>query len=133
MALSLDSNQYDEVRRAVNPTLDIEALPDSLIASDVYAGRAARYVERMVPGALDADPVVQRAIRYKTAAFLAEMLPEVKSSQLPDQEIMFDTYSRDQRAARLHAMATEEIVALNSARAEAVLPTFFTIATGRYR
>lgn len=137
MALVLDTAEYDEVRRAVNPTLDIAALPDALIASDVYSGRAARYVDRMVTNAearIGEEAVsVQRAVRYKTAAYLAEMLPEVKQSQLPDQEVTFDTFSRKERAAILNRMADEEIVALNATRVEITRPTFFTLAAGRYR
>lgn len=137
MPLVLAESQYPDVRRAVNPTLDDVAIPNAVIASEVYSGRAARYVERAVVNALartgEEAKAIQRAIMYKTAANLAEMMPELKQTKLPDQEAIFDTYTRTERAARLNKLAEEEIVALNSSRKALDLPTLFGLATGSYR
>lgn len=134
MPVVLQSSQYPDVRRAVNPTLDDVAIPDAVIASEVYAGRAARYIERAVVNAAGRTgaeaTAVQRATMYKTAALLAEMMPEIKQSKLPDQEAIFDTYSRKERALALNKIVDEEVGLLNSVRATLVRPTFFTLATG---
>lgn len=137
MPLVLSPSLYPDVRRAVNPSLDDVAIPDSVIASEPFSKRAARYVERAVVNAEarvgEEAASVQRAILYKTAANLAEMLPELKQTKLPDQEAIFDTYSRKERAALLNKIVEEEIVALNSSRKALVRPTLFTLATGTYR
>jgi hypothetical protein len=134
MPLVLATSQYPDVRRAVNPTLDDVAIPDSIIASEVYSGRAARYVEAAVTNAAGRTgaeaTAVQRAIMYKTAANIAEMMPEIKQSKLPDQEAIFDTYTRTERARLLNQIVEQEIATLNSARRTLVRPTFFTLATG---
>lgn len=137
MPLVLNVSQYPDVRRAVNPMLDDAAIPDAVIASEVYSGRAARYIERAVVNAAgragDEAAAVQRALMYKTAANIAAFLPEIKQTKLPDQEAIFDTSTRKDRAALLNSIVEEEIAVLNASRPALAFPTLFTLATGRYR
>ena len=137
MAVVLEPTRYDDVRRALDPSIPLDGIPDEVIASKVYSGRAERYVDTNVPGAElktgDELELVQMALVYKTAAFLSEALPTIKQTKLPDQEAIFDTYNRDQRTAKLNRMASEVIGLLNAASRRIEFPTLFTVAQGSYR
>lgn len=139
MALELSALLYEDVRRVLDPTVESEAFSDELIASDFYSGRASRWVVAAIPTAESltgsAGQAVQRALVYKTAAYLAERLPVVKQTKLPDQEAIFDTYDRGSNARSLHRMADEALAEASATitTKASLIPSLFTVADGVYR
>jgi hypothetical protein len=134
---------YDDVRDAIDVSLDEGNLPNTTIKRDIYQGRAEDWAlsrdgnaDKYASGAL-ADPVkakrVRRAVIYYLAALLCPVVPAIKRDQEgKDEEYERVPFDAKSRAAELFAMADGELDAYLEAQPQAVqLPTIFTLACGR--
>lgn len=106
MAYMLPESKFDEVRRAVDPTLDDGAIPDELIASPLYLGRAEKWVRSYDAQAADRTGVQQEdihlAIILKTASLLSPGIPQTKQTNMAGHSATFAyAESPEERGARL--------------------------------
>lgn len=82
MAL-LDSSDYVSVRAALDTSLGKGELPDDMIALDLYAGEAQRWVASQitVTGSEATGPRAKLAAVYMTAALLAPAVSQIISQR----------------------------------------------------
>lgn len=132
MALSLDTELYPNVRRVLDPTLAEDALPDSLIGSDFYAGEAARAVLAIYPTADVAtgatEATVQRALVYYTAAYLAEVMPTVVDMQQKDHRARMERETPEQKRSRLLRLGAQTLAGLATTDDTSLMPPFLVVA-----
>lgn len=121
----------DEVRAALDTTLDSDMLPDATIGMGIYADAAIAWVLTQDASAEsrtgDDLKRVQRATVYYCAALLAPSLPQIVDAK--DERLSRRLQERDMAAlaGRLHQLANYEIGQVVSKTAR---PTFFTVASG---
>ena len=81
MAMTLTSNEYDQIRLLIGGDIDDEDLPDSRIDGEMVLGAAESYALRRVPGGqtgLSAPNTraYRRAVLYRCAWILVPSFPE---------------------------------------------------------
>ena len=81
MAITLASDEYDEVRLLIGGDIDEDDLPDRQIDADTVLGAAESYVLQRIPGGqtgLSAPEVraYRRAVKYRCAWILAPSYPQ---------------------------------------------------------
>lgn len=132
----LSSSDYPSIRSAIEIGLDSTALPDSVIALDLYIGAGQRDVLALDPQAETRTGAelqhAQTAAILFTAARLIVALPQIVRESFPDH-----TYERAkvdplERAADLRARAEAEIDAyLDPQQLDTGRPGVFAVARGR--
>lgn len=135
MAL-LTSADYPSIRAAIDITLDSTAVPDSIIALDLYSGAGMRDVLLIDPDAetRTEDELLhaQTAAVLFTAARLVRALPQVFKETFPDHSYERNKWDAASLAAALVAAAGAELDAyLEPGTTTSDRPTFFAVAHGR--
>lgn len=133
---------FPEVRAALDVSLDITNLPDSVIALDIYRGRATDWVISRNPaaaswsGSVDAPSIaIRRACILATAALLAPSLPWLIQETFEHQV----SYKRQETDLQ---MLVSDLWSQANAQIDLSLPDdgvvttgggkpFFTVARGR--
>ena len=136
MAELLPAENYAAVRAALDITLDSAALPDAIIALDIYAASAVRDVLAVDPIAADraGDELLhaQAAAVYFCAARLIGALPQITRDEEPGNTIVRQAYDAAERAAALRGLASAELDAyLATDPTIADVPPMFGVASGR--
>lgn len=139
MAYLLPVNRYDDIRRAVDPTLEDEAIPDEVISSPVYLGEAERWARGLDVLAAtrsgDEQEALYMGIIYYTAALISPMIPQSKQANMAGHAVTF-TYGEtvEARTARLIGMAHSQLSIYLSILLLADVtdaPLFVTTVSGR--
>lgn len=135
----LEAGRYDDIRYALDPTIDgEEMLPDVLIASPAYLGEAERWAISLDPlyaSRIGAEKdALERAIIYKTAALLSAVVPQARQVNMAGHSatVVF-AESPQERTARLHAnasLAIEEYITIPVVPDDEIL-VFVTTASGQ--
>ncbi len=130
------SGQYPAVRAALDVTLDAEALPDAVIALDLYAGTADRWVLAQDPTAEartgDALKHVTAAAVLYCASLLAPALPQLTGETHGAHQYSRKAVDASALADQLVARAVDELTAvLQPDDVRPVRPTMFALASGR--
>lgn len=116
MAL-LQANSFAEIRAAIDLSLDAAALPDDIIALDLFAGGAEAEIVARDPLATTytvddaAYTRVLRALHYLTAARLCPALPAITSEKLGADSYNRTAFDAGKRAAELRGLANQELAA----------------------
>ena len=81
MAITLASDEYDEIRLSIGGDIDEDDLEDAQIDADTVLGAAESYVQARIPGGqtgLSAPEVraYRRAVKYRCAWILAPSYPQ---------------------------------------------------------
>lgn len=134
----LPESRYDDVRAALDPTLDDAALPSEVIGSDVYQGAAERWLLALDPLAatrtgLEKD-AVERALVYQIAGLLSPAVPITRQINLAGQSQTFaPSETGPERTARLLGAAFGEVVGYLPSVADAAIvsPVIFTTVSGQ--
>jgi hypothetical protein len=79
LTLPLDASECDEVRAAIDVSLDANTLPDSIINMAIYAGAALRFV---VARTLNSDEFARQALLFVTAANCMPAIPKIVSETI---------------------------------------------------
>lgn len=117
MAFVLPRSRYDDIRRAVDPMLDDEAIPDDTIESAVYLGAAERWAKATdvawASRVADEQESLYLAIIYYTAGLLSPQVPQAKQVNMAGHNATI-TYGETakERTARLLASANDAITPL---------------------
>lgn len=138
MAYLLPPERDDDIRRAVDPMLDYEAIPVDLIRSDIYLGEAERWALSLDPLGGTRSGVEQdsfyRAIVYMTASLISITVPQSRQVNMAGHTATF-TFAEtpEQRTARLAGIALAYIAAYLplAANPTANMPIFVTTVSGR--
>lgn len=135
MTALLTSADYPAVRAAIDVTLDSTALPDAIIALDLYSGAGVRDVLAIDPDAesrtgTDLQHAQTAAVLF-TAARLIGALPQITRERELEYQVDFQRVSAATRAAELRALAAEELEAYLDTTVAVERPTFFGVASGR--
>jgi hypothetical protein len=132
MALPL-TEDYPDVRAAIDISLDTVILPDSVISMAPYAEAAEAELARRVPGYSEDDARIQRAAIYLTAALLCPAVPHLIAERQADgQQYQRQPFDAAARAEALRALADAEInEVLGEDDLTAQRPTVFALACGR--
>jgi hypothetical protein len=102
----LPESSYDQIRMALDPMLDDGAIPDELIASPLYLGRAERWVLTYDAQAASRPDIelqdIHLAIILKTASLLSPFIPQTKQTNMAGHSATLAyAESPDERSARL--------------------------------
>lgn len=128
----------DNVRAAIDISLDASVLPDEIINLDIYAGAAILEVKRMDP--LWADRVdeeaqhLDNAADYLTAARAVFAVPALTAEDYGGESYTRKALDPVVVSERMVALAGTEVTAATSAGAvdvTATRPTLFGTACGR--
>lgn len=91
MAQLLPKARYDDIRRAVDPMLDDEAIPDELIESSLNLVRAEAWVRLHVPLAesLTGDDLetLYQAIVLHTASLISPTVPQFRQVNMAGHNV----------------------------------------------
>lgn len=137
MAALLPSDNYPAVRAAIDITLDTAALPDSIIALDIYGGSAVRDVLAIDPTAASrsGDQLLhaQAAAVYFCAARLVGALPVLTQERnFAGDEYRRQAIDADARARDLLSLASAELDSyLEPTPATSDMPTMFAAGCGQ--
>lgn len=109
----IDATRFDSIRRALDPEIDSEVLPDDVIADPVFLGRAAQKVVQLDPLATtrtgDQLEAIQMATIFLTAAFLAPVLSQVITEQFVDYRARYNPLSQMELVSMLNGAAADQI------------------------
>lgn len=117
MATLLQAGSYDQIRACLDTSLDANALSDSVIDADIFAGRAESEILARDPNALTylttdaAYARVLRALHYLTAALIAPTLPAITAEQVGSDRYSRAAWDGTKRAAELRGLANAELAA----------------------
>jgi hypothetical protein len=106
----LPIDRYNDIRYALDPTLGDEAVPDDIIASDLFLGEAERWVLANDPSAGTRTgeelKAVYRAIIYYTAGLLSQGTPQNKQENMAGHSATLSyAETASERTARLLGLA----------------------------
>jgi hypothetical protein len=134
----LPPDRYDDVRSALDPMLDEEALPTSVIESVVHLGQAEAWAKALDPlwatrtGA-ELESLLL-AITYRTAGIISPYVPHAKQINMAGHTATFNyAETAEQRTARLLTTAFDMLVGYlpELLQVEVVTPFFVTTVSGR--
>lgn len=137
MTYMLPETRYDDIRYALDPMLDDGAIPDELIESALYLGRAERWVLSYDAQAASRTGVEQEdihlAIILKTASLLSPSVPQTKQTNMAGHSSTF-AYAEtpEQRGARLGNEAytvLDTLISIPAPEATGIL--YVTTVSGR--
>ena len=114
MAITLTSDEYDEIRLQIGGDIDDEDLPDRRIDGGTVLGAAESYVMRRIPGGqngLSAPEVraYRRAILYRCAWILAPSFPEQVAETAGPLSVRHQATTVEKRQEVLQAQIDEDI------------------------
>jgi len=127
----------EQVRQALDVTLDETSLPTTLILSPIFLGAAVAEVVRRDPDANTRTGTEARRVNaaavYLTAARIAPSLPAIVRERLGDSETQLAAVDWLARADVLRMRAAQELAVVLDTAGDAsyARPTFFTLAHGR--
>lgn len=136
MAIDLKASvDPQQVRAAINATLNAAALPDATVLSPIYVNPAVRLLKSYHPEAEDATAAddierIESALHFLVAANLVQALPQITSQSLGGESWSENVRDIPERVAELQGKALEELDALVSDSASDP-PTIFDVASGR--
>lgn len=134
--LFLDAGSFDQVRKALDLSLDAESLPDDTIQLPIYAPDAEDELLARNPAAAtyaEGSAQKERAIRaaiYLTAARLVPSLPAIASESLGDWKLTQTPPDLVKLAASLRGRASSLITQNVTGSSLAPLQSFW-LASGR--
>lgn len=109
----IDATRFESIRRALDPELDSDVLPDDVIADPVYLGRAAQKVLQLDPlaetRADEQEEAIMMATIFLTAAYLAPVLSQVITEQFVDYRARYNPLSQMDMASMFQAAAADQI------------------------
>lgn len=130
----LSSDEYPEIRAALDADLNANDLPDSIIAMTIYKDAADQDVLERDPDAAtrtgeDANRVKRAAI-YFCAARLAPVVVRLTSLSVTTRDMSYSraTFDPEERAAQLRNMAEEQLALV--LEVDPARPAFFSVAHG---
>jgi hypothetical protein len=104
---------YDAVRQAIEVNLTANDLPDAVIASPIYQGRAEAYVIDRVPTAESATGTAALHLRMATilytAAYILPAYYAVNDEQVGDLRVRVNDSRIEQRISQLRGDADREL------------------------
>lgn len=134
----LPPDRYDDVRSALDPMLDEEALPSSVISSVIHLGQAEAWAKSLDPSwASRAGAELEAlymAIIYRTAGILSPYVPQAKQINMAGHTATFNyAETAAERTARLLTSAFDMLVTYlpSLLQEEVVTPFFVTTVSGR--
>ena len=137
MTTLLTVSLYPQVRAALGVLIDDTLLPDSVIAMDLYAGRAQTWLEerdsQWATRTGSARQHLVNAVVLRCAGLLATAMPAMTAEKIGD-EYSYSGQAPDwqERAGALLSDAESEVQAViatdDDEAATAYMPTFFTVA-----
>jgi hypothetical protein len=137
MATLLFAGIGDQVRAALDVSLDPSALPDATISLPIFVDGAEADILATDPNALTylvtdaARARVERAFIYLTAAYIAPTLPAITGEQVGGDRYSRAAWDGAKRAAELRGLANAELAAYLNPSGQ-VEPLFsFGLACGR--
>jgi hypothetical protein len=136
----IDSTRYDDIRAALDISLDKSSLPDAIIELDIYLGEALRWIDAQtpVPPYTEENRTGDRAKNaaiFFAAALLAPVIPDVLSErQLTGEEYTRKSVNWAAVEVRCRARAMEQLaLILDTVSADEVSdvrPQMFGVAHG---
>ena len=133
MANLINSSRYDEIRAALDLSLDKNNLPDTLIEKDLFLGQADRWVKARVVNPTT-NPAAHNAEIYYCAYLLFDSLPQIVSEKAGTGE-GYTRKATQLTKADLLARAEEQIQLaqpnVDETDESSDMPTMFTLACGR--
>lgn len=130
MPLLLSSANFDEVRAAIDVSLDSDMLPDDVISLGIFQLAAEHEVLRREPTAASTDPHAVRAAILLTAARLAPRIPQYVVTAFDDIRLQRAPADWSRLAAELRQQAEVELAAIDGAvSTTSTRPTFFAVAS----
>lgn len=128
------STTYPQIRAALGAFVDTETLPDSMIALDIYAGRADDWVRASDPAwASRTGDALQRLVRAAIlycAALLAPAMPAISTERFGDYQYSAQV-DWERRATDLMGEAAQALATVvGTMRESYAASTFFTKASG---
>jgi len=137
----LDSTFNPAIRMALHSSLTTEALPDAMIALNIYLGAAEAEILRRDPDAASRTGteliVVQNAAVLMTAALLAPAVELMQSEYIPGGGYRYQRpeVNWKERAALLRQRAESELTTLLSPSSPSLSarPTLFAVASRTFR
>ena len=115
MAITLASDEYDEIRLQIGGDIDEEDLPDARINGGTVMGRQNRMLLRRIPGGqngLSTTPEIRayrRAILYRCAWILTPSFPEQTAETVGPLSARYQGTTVEKRQEILQAQVEEEI------------------------
>lgn len=134
----ITTDDYGEVRAALDVSLSEAELPDAIIGQRIYVDAAIAEVVDRYEDALtetDADKLerLRRAVVYLTAARLAPAVVRITALTVTRGDVSFSrqTFDPEKRAAELRGLADLELAEIiEPAATSPGRPTMFTKARG---
>jgi hypothetical protein len=109
----IDATRFDSIRRALDPELDSDVLPDDVIEDPVYLTRAAQKVVLLDPLAEtrtgEQEEAIKMATIFLTAALLAPVLSQVITEQFVDYRARYNPISQMELVSMLNGAAADQI------------------------
>lgn len=109
-------SDFNDVRRALDATLDATTLPNDVISSPIYQGQAELDILARVPGAAALSGVEAMQVRIVaillTAAYIAPAVPLIVREQDKDYSYQRQPIDWLDAQARLNARAEQILVGL---------------------
>lgn len=138
MTTLIVTEDYDEVRAALDVSLSKAELPDSVIAQRIYEGAAlAELIDRYPDAETETDEDIierlRRALVFLIAARLAPAVVRITAITITRGDVNFSrqTFDPKERAEELRALADLELAEILEPSATSYArPTMFTKATG---
>lgn len=128
---------YDEIRAAVDVSLDADALPDSVIEYTVYKGEAEARVRQLTAALSDAELLVhnadlQRAALLITAGLIAPRIRIIVRETLEGDDLQWQTHDLGKLSASLLesgiAVINRVLLVVNPAGAQMGITDVFGLA-----
>lgn len=137
MAFMLPANRYPDIRLALDPLIDDDALETSTIESDLFLGEAERWALSVDPLAAtrtgEEQKALYRAIIKHTAALISPAMPQARQINMAGHTGTF-TFAEtpEQRTKRLFDEAMAEFsvyIVINTVQIDPIV--FVTTVSGR--
>ena len=114
MAITLASDEYDEIRLQIGGDIDEEDLPDARINGGTVIGAAESYALRRIPGGQNGLSTTdlrayRRAILYRCAWILVPSFPEQVQETVGPLSARYQGTSVEKRQEILQAQLDEEV------------------------
>jgi len=114
MAITFDTADYEEIRKAIDTTLSENTLSDTVISSSLYEGAAIEVVEAAV-ASLDAgqqttySPRIKRAAKYLTASYVCPAVPALSNETIEGDQQSWQNRDLTKLAKELEGRAYDVI------------------------
>lgn len=134
--MDLRPDDHDQIRHAIDLSLDATVIPDAVIEGDAFLGGARDDLleldEDAFTYAADTDEYrrAQRALWLLTAARLAPSVPAITQVTVGDTRFSREKVDYSKRAQELRAQAAGELAAYLETSGTVALPAMFARAEG---